>query len=251
MSLQKMLDRIDKTKEYIATRRPLLPEEVKQLDEYFKIGLTYTSNALEGNSLTLSETAVILKDGITVGGKPLRDIYEAVGHADAYNFMIEAARSDFFNLSADIIRQLHKLFYQGVDAKHAGVYRDIQNYIQGSEHIPPKAEDVPALMNSFIHSFDYRSDNTHPVKLAAYAHQKFVDIHPFIDGNGRTARLIMNLILINHGYQIISIPPILRAEYISALEASRRGGNAFTTFIAELEIEAQKEFCRMLHIEYE
>ena len=252
MGLSAMLKRIDETKKLIDERRPLAPEEVKQLDSYFRVGLTYSSNALEGNTLTLIETKVLLEDGLTVGGKPIRDCYEATGHANAYDFMLKAARSNPFVFSEDMILTLHKLFYQGIDAENAGVYRNVQVIITGSEHIPPKAKDVPALMGRLVDELNEKWDKTHTLILAAHAHRKFVDIHPFIDGNGRTARLLMNLILINKGYQIISIPPILRPDYIKAIEAARFGENpsdeAFNMLMAECQIESQRDFCRMFYI---
>ena len=253
MDIQSLLKRIDENKQAIDKRRPLKPEEVKELDAYFRIGMTYSSNALEGNSLTLTETKVLLEDGITVGGKPIRDCYEAVGHANAYDFMLEAARSKPFVFSEAMILQLHKLFYQGIEPEKAGIYRDVQVFITGTEYVPPKADEVPALMKGLADELTEKWDSTHPVRLAAFAHRKLADIHPFTDGNGRTARLLMNLILINRGYQIISIPPVLRLDYINALKAAQRDKNpsdeAFVKLIAECEIEAQKDYCRMFHIE--
>ncbi len=249
--MQAMLDRIDRTKAWIDSRRPLAPGEVKELDAYFRVGTTYSSNALEGNTLTLSETKVLLEDGLTVGGKPLRDCYEAVGHAKAYDFMLEAARRDPFRVSEETILRLHKLFYQDIDAEKAGVYRDIQVFISGTDYLPPKPEDVPAMMAEFIASLNEQT--LHPLQLAAFAHRRLVDIHPFTDGNGRTARLLMNLILVSHGYQIVSIPPIRRQKYIDALKAAQRDKNpsdrAFLRLIAECEIEAQKDYCRLFRIE--
>jgi len=252
MNIQSQLKRIDEYKALIDGRRPLNPEEVKSLDAYFRVGLTYSSNALEGNTLDLTETKILLEDGLTVGGKPIRDCYEAIGHAKAYDFMLQAARSTPFAFSEDMILHLHKLFYQGIEPEKAGVYRSIQVYISGTDYIPPKPEDVSSLMKGLISTLTEKWDELHPVRLAAFAHRKLVDIHPFEDGNGRTARLLMNLILVNRGYQIISIPPVLRHEYITALKAAQREKNpsdeAFIHLIAECEIEAQKDFCRMLHI---
>jgi Fic family protein len=253
MDIQNMLKRIDETKAEIGKRRPLCPEEVNQLDAYFRIKLTYSSNALEGNTLDLTETKILLEDGLTVGGKPIRDCYEAIGHGKAYDFMLEAARSTHFNFSESMILQLHKLFYQGIEPEKAGVYRDIQVFISGTDYMPPQPEDVPTLMKELEGDLVKKWNSLHPLRIAALAHRKLVNIHPFVDGNGRTARLLMNLILINRGYQIVSIPPILRREYISALKVAQREKNpsdeAFMCFIAECEIEAQKDFCRMLHIQ--
>ena len=141
MSGNALLDRIDAYAQAIRERRPLTPDEVKELDAYFRIGMTYTSNALEGNSLTLSETKVLLEDGITVGGKPIRDCYEATGHARAYDYMLETARGGPLQFQEEDILHLHALFYGGVDPEHAGRYREGQVFITGTEYIPPTAED--------------------------------------------------------------------------------------------------------------
>jgi Fic family protein len=148
---------------------------------------------------------------------------------------------------------LHRLFYSGIDCENAGRYRTRQVFITGTEYVPPEASEVPALMAEFIAELNEGSGRLHPVVLAALAHRRLVDIHPFLDGNGRTARLLMNLILVNRGYQIVSIPPVLRADYMSALRAAQSGsdpsGKAFFQLIAECEIEAQKDYCRMFRIE--
>jgi len=248
-----LLRKIDEYKAVIDTRRPLKKEEIKQLDDYFRIGLTYASNALEGNTLTISETKVIIEDGITVGGKPLRDCYEATGHAKAYDFMLEIARGGNLVFEEAIILNLHNLFYSSLDIENAGRYRTYQAFITGTEYVPPTADEIPTLMKALVSELNEKSPKIHPVMLAAFAHRRLVDIHPFVDGNGRTARLLMNLILINKGYQIVSIPPILRMEYIGALHAAQRdkhpSDKAFLQLIAECEIESQKDYCRMFRIE--
>lgn len=250
--MQKLLKRIDEYKKLIDTKRPLKPEEVKELDSYYRIGITYSSNALEGNTLTLTETKVLLEDGITVGGKPIKDCYEATGHAKAYDYMIEAARSEHFSFSEDMIKRFHYLFYSNIDVDKAGKYRDHQVFITGTEYIPPVPERVPDLMRQLVEDLQKRESTMHPIELAAYAHRRLVDIHPFTDGNGRCARLLMNLILINKGYQIVTIPPVLRYEYISALRIAQREINPsdrnFNMFIAKCEVEAQRDYCRMFHI---
>lgn len=252
MALDSLLKKIDSYQDKINAHRPLKAAEVRELDQYYKIGTTYSSNALEGNSLTLTETKVLLEDGITVGGKPIKDFYETTGHAKAYDFMLLAARSDNLVFTEDIIKKLHHLFYSGVDEELAGRYRDHQVFITGTEYIPPMAEKVMELMKGFIFDLNEKKDKLHPVLFAAFAHRRLVDIHPFSDGNGRTARLLMNLIFVNKGYCIVSIPPILRNEYISALIAVQREDNStdlpFNTLIAECELEAQRDYSRMFGI---
>jgi Fic family protein len=167
--------------------------------------------------------------------------------------MLEAARAENLVFTEEMVLTLHKLFYSSLDTENAGKYRTYQVFITGTEYLPPAADAVPALMQEFIADLNDKEKNMHPVVLAAFAHRRLVDIHPFTDGNGRTARLLMNLILVGNGYQIVSIPPILRMEYIGALQAAQRSGNpsdkAFFQLIAECEVEAQKNYCRMFRIE--
>ena len=150
MAIKDLLRRIDDYAALIRAYRPLSEAEVKELDAYYRIGMTYSSNALEGNSLTLSETKVLLEDGITVGGKPIRDCYEATGHARAYDYMLTLARSDSLSISEDVIQHLHYLFYNGIDPEAAGEYRKGQVFITGTEYVPPAAEKVPQCMAAFV-----------------------------------------------------------------------------------------------------
>lgn len=252
MSNEILLQKIDRYAQIIREYRPLSASELKELDAYFKIGATYSSNALEGNSLTLTETKVLLEDGLTVGGKPIRDCYEATGHARAYDYMLEIARNENLEITEDIICRLHYLFYLGIDPDSAGKYRNRQVFITGTEYVPPAPEDVPVYMKELISELRTKQNVLHPVVFAAYAHRRLVDIHPFRDGNGRTARLLMNLILINRGFCIVSIPPVWRYRYIAALQQAQQGKNpsdeTFINLIAECEIEAQKDYCRLFHI---
>lgn len=249
-TLQDLLQKADFYKQKISAARPLEKDELKSLDDYFRIGFTYSSNALEGNTLTISETKILLEDGITVGGRPLKDCYEAVGHGTAYDFMLELARQPDMDITEDTIKKLHRLFYQKVDADHAGSYRTIQVYISGTEYIPPSPDDVPLLMKELVNKLNSSRAAVHPIELAAMAHKRLVDIHPFVDGNGRTARLLMNLILVNAGYGVVSIPPVLRNDYINALSASRRIDDMepFSKLIAECVIETERDYCRMLKL---
>lgn len=249
-TLQDLLQKADFYKQKISSARPLAKEELKSLDNYFRIGFTYSSNALEGNTLTISETKILLEDGLTVGGRPLKDCYEAVGHGAAYDFMLDMARQQDMNITENTIKKLHYLFYQKVDAEQAGQYRSIQVYISGTEYIPPVPEEVPTLMKHLTEQLHLSQVVLHPIELAAMAHKQLVDIHPFVDGNGRTARLLMNLILVNTGYGVVSIPPIWRNDYINALSASRQLNNIepFSKLIAECVIETERDYCRLLKL---
>ena len=249
-TLHELLQKADLYKQKISSARPLAKEELKSLDDYFRISFTYSSNALEGNTLTISETKILLEDGITVGGRPLKDCYEAVGLGAAYDFMLELARQQDMKITEETIWKLHRLFYQKVDADQAGQYRSIQVYISGTEYIPPSPKDIPQLMKHLADQIHSSRSTLHPIELAAMAHKRLVDIHPFVDGNGRTARLLMNLILVNAGYGVVSIPPIWRNDYINALSASRRLNDIepFSKLIAECVIETERDYCRLLKL---
>ncbi|MDO5843524.1 MAG: Fic family protein [Methanocorpusculum sp.] len=211
---------------------------------YYKIGLTYSSNALEGNSLTESETKIVLEDGLTIDGKPLRDIYEAVGHAKAYEYLYSIAEKQPITL--DHILTIHKLFYSQIDEKRAGKFRESRVFISGSRYPLPNPEKLKSLMNDFVEWFNSNESILHPVEFAALVHLKFVFIHPFIDGNGRVARLLMNLALLRNGYTITVIPPILRREYIESLETAHKDTEQYCIFIARRVVETQKELLRLL-----
>lgn len=232
----------------IAAHRPLHECEAQQLRDYYRVGLTCTSNALEGNSLTLSETAVVLQDGLTVGGRPLRDFYETVGHGKAYDYMCSLAGNTL--IQEEDACELHRLFYEDLDKKNAGQYREVEVVVTGSAYELCNPVDISDAMKALFDWYAQNSQALHPVEAAAELHRRFVYIHPFVDGNGRTARLLMNLSLIQNGYQIVCIPPIRRLDYISALERAHKVPSVFVDFIMEMEMEAQRDYMRLLHIDY-
>lgn len=242
--MNEILKEIDKLQEEINAYRPLPPGIVKQLKEYYRIGLTYTSNALEGNSLTETETKVVLEDGITIGGKPIKDYYEALGHSEAYDYIYRLAKDK--GITEEDIKKLHKLFYHRIDESRAGKYRKEKVFISGSKYTLPSPEQVPELMREFIIKVKDLENKNHPVEYSALVHKEIAFIHPFIDGNGRVARLAMNLILLQKGYCIAVIPPILRGDYIQALEKARADDKSFREFIAGAVREAQKDYLRLL-----
>jgi len=219
---------------------------LKELQAYFRVGLTYSSNALEGNTLTISETKVVLEDGLTVGGKPLRDIYEAVGHAKSYDFMFTLLRKR--EITENDLLTMHRLFYSGIDEEQAGVYRNHTVFITGSQHAVTATKDIPAEMAALVKWANIQRGNYHPVEFAAQLHKRFVFIHPFIDGNGRLARLLMNMALIQDGYMLAIIPPILRHEYIGLLEKAWTDDKPFVAFVGERVLETEKEIMRLLHL---
>ena len=191
--LQKKYSQADENNRKLSAYRPLPPETLKSLREYYRVGLTYTSNALEGNSLTESETKVVIENGLTIEGKPLRDHYEAVGHAKAYDYIYNITEKE--GLAEEDILCLHRLFYQQIDSEKAGHYRNVKVYISGSRYAVAAVSKIPSEMQKLVRWYNENEKKLHPVELAATLHQRFVFIHPFVDGNGRVARLLMNLAL--------------------------------------------------------
>jgi len=241
-------ERLDANKAAIDKIRPFEGKYLRQLREYYRIGLTWTSNAIEGNSLTEMETKILLEDGLTVGGKPLRDTLEAVGHSLAYDYMFGLLKER--RITVDDIKKLHHLFFKKIDETHAGIWRDVNIIVTGSDYEFPAPEELEWLMTELGNWIETKRDNMHPVRFAAMLHLKFVTIHPYIDGNGRVARLLMNASLIQDGYMPAIVPPVLRHEYMTSIRVYQTKGNAamFCDLIAERVLESEKEIMRLLKI---
>mgnify|MGYP004002459209 CR=1 FL=1 len=270
--MDSLLKKIDLLKIKVDSHRPLSEQTLKSVRDYYRVGLTYTSNSLEGNTLTESETKVVIEDGLTIEGKPLRDHIEAIGHGKAYDFLYDvisksqkmsswpagqdpecakqtttscAGRSPDLLLTEETIKKLHALFYSGIDSEEAGSYRTSQVAITGSSYKLPEPKEINSLMKSFVESFGKNKELDHPVIHAAKIHKEFVFIHPFIDGNGRVARLLMNLVLMKAGYPITLIPKISRPAYIRSLEKAHTNDSYFITLIGEAVLETSKDFVRL------
>ena len=241
-------EQVDARKAAIDVERPFEGEMLRQLRDYYRVGLTWTSNALEGNSLTEIETKILLEDGLTVGGKPLRDTFEALGHAAAYDYMFGLL--GVRRITVGDITTLHRLFYASIDEARAGLWRDVKIIVTGSDYEFPVPEKLEELMADLCRWIREERDTLHPVRFAAMLHLKFVTIHPFVDGNGRVARLLMNAALIQDGYMLAVVPPILRPDYLSTIRKYQQKGDAgpFCDFIAERVLETEKEIMRLLHI---
>jgi Fic family protein len=241
-------ERLDANKAAIDRIRPFEGETLRQLREYYRIGLTYTSNALEGNSLTEVETKVLLEDGLTVGGKPLRDTFEAVGHAAAYDYMFGLPGDR--RITVEDVKTLHHLFYKFIDEACAGAWRDINIIVTGSDYEFPSPDELPGLMDDLGEWIERERDAMHPARFAAMLHLKFVTIHPFVDGNGRVARLLLNAALIQDGYMLAVVPPVLRPDYFSSIRRYQQKGDTepFCDFVAERMLESEKEIARLLKI---
>jgi Fic family protein len=216
-------DKLNALKRRLDAQRPLPPEVVANLHEDLVLRWTYHSNAIEGNTLTLKETKVAL-EGVTVGGKTLREHLEAVNHRDAIAY-VEAIAVGNEPFSLHMIRSLHKLILKNIDDENAGVWRRFNVTIAGAEHTPPDAILVPQLMEDFARWHHEQEGVSHPVELAARTHTEFVKIHPFTDGNGRTARLLMNLDLMRRGFPPIVLPVESRLAYYDTLDAAHVDGD--------------------------
>lgn len=204
--------------------RPLSKSLVINLEDWFRVELTYSSNAIEGNTLTRKETALVVEKGITVGGKSLTEHLEATNHAKALEWVKDQVKRSFWQISENDILQIHSMILMGIDSANAGHYRNLPVRVAGSIVIFPNYRKVPDLMREFVNWME-KSKKLHPVEMAAEAHYRLVTIHPFVDGNGRAARLLMNMILLMTGYPPAIIRMKDRLAYIDALEKAQLGGS--------------------------
>lgn len=203
----------------LAALRPLSPESVASLAAAWDVRMVHESNAIEGNSLTLRETELVLSKGVTVSGKPLKDHIEALNLAKAWERVKELAQPGADLTERDLL-DLHRIVMTNVEDSFAGSYRSGAVRIAGSNHVPPNPIKVPDLMDALFAGLASVSD---PVERAAKLHHEIARIHPFADGNGRAARLAMNFVLLAAGYPPISIPTDLRMDYYRALESADSG----------------------------
>lgn len=222
-TLKKLLEQLKKKKDILDTYRPLPAALIKNLSQWFHVELTYTSNAIEGNTLTRSETAVVIEKGLTIAGKTVREHLEAINYGIALNFVENLVHKNRKQITLEDILNIHTLILRTIDDEHAGVYRTVAVRIAGSHVILPNPMKVTSLMDDFINWLHNASGN--PVIISTDSHLKFVGIHPFVDGNGRTARLLMNLLLMQEGYPPAIIRREDRVSYLDALEHAHLNNN--------------------------
>jgi Fic family protein len=239
-------DAIDEQKKAIDLRRPLTKNQYNTLRNNLIVEWTYNSNAIEGNTLTLSETKVVL-EGITIGGKSVVEHLEAINHRDAILFL-ESIVDRQEEISEWNIRNLHQIILKDIDNLNAGKYRIENVLIGGAKHIPPDYLMVPVQMQKLVYEDNREWIHYHPVVRAALLHGEFVKIHPFIDGNGRTARLLLNLVLMSNGYPPIVIKKESRLAYYEALDTAHTTLNysKFVHLIATLVFEAEQLWLKIL-----
>ncbi|MEG1256843.1 Fic family protein [Clostridium sp.] len=230
-----MFKKIDEKKAILDGKRPLDVEALKNLISFFDVELTYNSNAIEGNTLTITETKVILEDGITIGkGKSLIEHLEVINHKEAIDYINDIVSNDL-DITERVIKDLHYIILKSIDNKNSGEYRRSNVLISGNAHKPVEHFLVQEKMRELVQWYKENNDKLHPIELAAEFHFRYVYIHPFIDGNGRSARLLMNLILMRNGYPITVIKNENRDEYMKALEKASTTGDKsdFITIVAE------------------
>lgn len=229
---------LDELRTKLQGMRPLNETELKRLRDEFIIENTYNSNAIEGNTLTLRETALILQEGITIGEKPLRDHLEAVGHKDAFEYIIQLADAQQ-ELTERVIKDIHSLVLMN-DTLNRGVYRGIGVTIQGALHTPPQPYLVPVLMEQLLADYQSMKENQHILEAIAEFHLRFEGIHPFVDGNGRTGRLILNLELIKAGLLPVNIKFASRRKYYDCFD-SYYGGEHSSQNMVQLLLDYELE----------
>ena len=238
----------ERMKQEISRKRPFEGALLKQVKDFYRIDIVWSSEALEGNTLTLDETKVLLEDGITVSGKPLKDALRTYGHGHAYDYMYDLMNEN--TLTIENIKRMHKLLMEKDNVEIAGKYKTVENFISGSSYTTISCSDLEDEMKRLSNWMEENEKVMNPVEYAAELHRKLVYIHPFEDGNGRTARLAMNTKLIQNGYLPCAVAPIHRLDYNNALEAGRRGEREqFISLIADIEFETQKDFMRYMHMQ--
>lgn len=220
-----------KKKTRLDARRPLAQKSIEALDRWFDVALTYSSNAIEGNTLTHAETALVIEKGLTIGGKTLREHLEVADHHAALQVIRAMAEGDAPLSEGDVLR-IHEMALARSLPAEAGRYATAQRRILGSATILPGPHKIPVLMADF--GAWLAASHASP-ETAFEAHFRLVAIHPFADGNGRTARLLMNLVLLRAGYPPVSIEPVQRKAYIDALElrSTKGGAAAYDALMAE------------------
>ncbi|MDR1241262.1 MAG: Fic family protein [Deltaproteobacteria bacterium] len=214
---------IDEIKNILKSLRPLNETEQRRLREEFMIENTYNSNAIEGNTLTLRETALVLQLGVTIDGKHVRDHLEAIGHKDAFLYMIELADTGSM-LTERVIKELHSLILMN-DAKNKGAYRTVEVAIAGSVHTPSPHYLIHERMEALLDDYEGMKRGKHVIEAIAEFHLRFEGIHPFIDGNGRTGRLVLNLELIKAGFLPVNIKFADRSKYYDCFDDYHAGNH--------------------------
>lgn len=243
-NVNNLLKAIDTLKVQWEICKPLNQTQLQKMEEYFHTSYTFESNRIEGNTLTLQETHLVINEGITIGGKSLNEHLEAINHKEAIALIKDLVLNKT-ELNAYRLKQLHQLILKGIDNRNAGKYRNVPVRISGSSHIPPEPFMIEKMMEDYFLFYELHKTRLHPIILAAEMHERLVTIHPFIDGNGRTSRLVMNLILLQNGYTLANVKGDFsdRMNYYRALEKVQinHERDDFFQLIAQHVYESLKE----------
>ena len=243
-----LIEQIDDLKKCLDSFRPFDKDQLKNLEEYYTVAYTYESNRIEGNSLTQSETHLVINEGLTIGGKPLKDHLEAINHKEAYQYIQELVERKI-EISEREVLNIHALILRMIDKDNAGRYRNLRIQVGGSKYVFPEPYMLRKLMEDMFIWYEENKNKIHPVLLAGEMHERLVTIHPFIDGNGRTSRLLMNLILLQNGFPIINISGEKkeRKEYYNCLETAQINNDKslFTKFILQQEKKSLFDYLNM------
>jgi len=225
--------RILSKKKTLDSLRPLPSGLVQKLWEQMQIEFTYNSNAIEGNTLSLRETQLVIQEGITVRGKSLREHLEARNHPEAITYIEKLAQRGN-TIKLEDIWKVHQLLMRGIDDQNAGKYRTGQVRVAGATFMPPPAGKIQPMINELLQTLRQNPEELRPIELAAFFHHKLVYIHPFLDGNGRTARLLMNVVLMRSGYPFTILLKVDRPKYLRTLSEADNGNMVpFANFIAK------------------
>lgn len=248
--LNKLLQESDTLKARLSGVRPLPAEALKKIEEAFAIEYTYESNRIEGNTLTLQETELVVNEGVTIAGKSMREHLEAINHTEAIDYIKDFAKNGI-EISERTIKEIHALVLHGINRENAGRYRSVPVMISGSTHVPPQPYLLEKQMEDFMIKFrEMEAEKVHPIIIAAFLHDELVRIHPFIDGNGRTSRLLMNLYLLRNGFTLVALKGNNedKISYYKTLEASHTYNNPldFQKIVAQAEIASLKRYLSVL-----
>lgn len=245
-AIKSMLVDIDKRKKKLDTIRKFDSYRIAQALE---LEYTFESNRIEGNTLTLKETDLVVNEGLTISGKSMREHLEAINHKEAIEYVKYLVDKNT-EINEREVLSIHNLILRGIDQANAGRYRNVQVMIKGSTYTPPAPFLVGKQMEDYYHWYQSAKRQMHPVMLAAEMHERLVTIHPFVDGNGRTSRLVMNLLLLKHGYVIANIKGDAksRMNYYNALEKAQTSGDKsdFIELIAQYELQALERYIKIL-----
>jgi Fic family protein/DNA-binding XRE family transcriptional regulator len=245
-TLEQILQQIDELK--------LKLDKFRQFDSFriaqaLELEYTFESNRIEGNTLTLRETDLVLNEGLTISGKSMREHLEVINHQEAIAYIKHLMKKNTSFNEREVL-SIHNLILRGILPEDAGIYRKVQVMIKGSTHMPPQPYLVAKQMEDYFIWYEINKNKIHPVVLAAEMHERLVTIHPFLDGNGRTSRLVMNLILLQHGYVIANIKGDYntRMNYYQSLETAQTLDNKedFLLFVAQIEKESLERYLKII-----